>query len=90
MRIPGFHHFPELEELTKLHNVIVSSHVAFYTDENLRQITEKTLSNFEGFAGKTDLDEKHFRSLMNHRRDNIRRCFVRNCPCDSLLIHCDW
>ena len=56
----GFSDFPELDELSKLSNVIISSHVAFYTDESIRQITEKTLSNFEGFTGKGELDEKAF------------------------------
>lgn len=56
----GFVNHPDLQELANMHNVIMSSHVAFYTDESIRQITEKTLSNFEGFTGKTDLDEKAF------------------------------
>ena len=56
----GFEAFPELQELTEMKNVIISSHVAFYTDESIRQITEKTLSNFEGFEGKSELDEKAF------------------------------
>lgn len=46
--------------MSKMTNVIISSHVAFYTDESIRQITEKTLSNFEGFIGKSELDEKAF------------------------------
>ena len=56
----GFVNHPELQELANMSNVIMSSHVAFYTDESIRQITEKTLSNFEGFVGKSDLDEKAF------------------------------
>ena len=52
--------FPELEELSKMNNVIISSHVAFYTDESIKQITDKTVSNFEGFLGKEELDEKAF------------------------------
>lgn len=56
----GYEHYPELEDLTRMHNVIISSHIAFYTDESIRQITEKTLSNFEGFIGKVELDEKAF------------------------------
>jgi D-lactate dehydrogenase len=56
----GFKALPELKTLTEMHNVIVSSHVAFYTDESIRQITEKTLSNFEGFEGSKELDEKSF------------------------------
>lgn len=43
-----------------MHNVIISSHVAFYTDESIRQITQKTLDNFEGFTGVSELDEKSF------------------------------
>lgn len=55
-----FHDFPELDDLSKMSNCIISSHVAFYTDESIRQITEKTLANFEGFYGKIPLDEKCF------------------------------
>ena len=43
-----------------MHNVIMSSHIAFYTDESVKQITEKTLKNFEGFLGNDILDEKAF------------------------------
>ena len=50
----------DLQDLANMHNVIMSSHVAFYTDESIRQITQKTLSNFEGFMGTIDLDEKAF------------------------------
>ena len=56
----GYEHYPELQDLTGMHNVIISSHVAFYTDESIRQITEKTLSNYQGFIGKEDFDEKAF------------------------------
>jgi len=56
----GFENMPELSELTHMKNVIISSHVAFYTDESIRQITQKTLDNFEGFLGKQELDEKAF------------------------------
>ena len=56
----GYEHYPELQDLSEMHNVIISSHVAFYTDESLRQITEKTLGNFRGFLQKEDLDEKAF------------------------------
>eukprot|EP00918_Siedleckia_nematoides_P006414 GHVU01013901.1.p1 GENE.GHVU01013901.1~~GHVU01013901.1.p1 ORF type:complete len:261 (-),score=45.99 GHVU01013901.1:374-1120(-) len=45
--------YPELQELVKMDNVILSSHVAFYTDESVRQITEKTLKNFEEFFNGT-------------------------------------
>lgn len=60
MTAKKFDSLPELEQLTKMNNVIISSHVAFYTDESIRQITEKTLSNFEGFEGKIKLDESAF------------------------------
>lgn len=56
----GFEHHPELEELASMHNVIISSHVAFYTDESIKQITQKTLDNFEGFIGVKELDDKSF------------------------------
>ena len=56
----GYEHYPDLQELTSMDNVIISSHIAFYTDESVRQITEKTLSNFEEFVGKKELDEKAF------------------------------
>ena len=61
----GYEHYPELHQLTDMNNVIISSHVAFYTDEAVKQITEKTVSNFEGFVGKTDLDEKAFVAWMH-------------------------
>ena len=56
----GYEHYPELKTLTELDNVIISSHVAFYTDESIRQITEKTLSNYLGFIGKEEQDPKAF------------------------------
>ncbi len=56
----GFENHPELEDLASMHNVIISSHVAFYTDESIRQITQKTLDNFKGFIGEIELDEKAF------------------------------
>ena len=49
-----------------MHNVIISSHVAFYTDEAVRQITQKTLENFEGFTGIMELDEKAFVAWSNN------------------------
>ena len=55
-----YEHYPELQDLSQMHNVIISSHVAFYTDEAVRQITQKTLENFEGFTGIMELDEKAF------------------------------
>ena len=60
MSAKGFGNHPELEELANMHNVIISSHIAFYTDESVKQITEKTLSNYEGFLGRAELDEKAF------------------------------
>jgi len=56
----GFANHPELQDLANMSNVIMSSHVAFYTDESIRQITEKTINNFEGFTGKIELDDKAF------------------------------
>ena len=56
----GFEKHPDLQELANMHNVVMSSHVAFYTDESIRQISQKTLDNFEGFIGKADVDEKAF------------------------------
>lgn len=56
----GFKHFPDLQELAQMDNVIMSSHVAFYTDESIQNITMKSLSNFEGFLGKVKLDESAF------------------------------
>jgi lactate dehydrogenase-like 2-hydroxyacid dehydrogenase len=56
----GFEHFPDLQELASMHNVIISSHIAFYTDESIRKISEKSLANFEGFIGKVQFDESAF------------------------------
>ena len=56
----GYEHYPELQALTSMNNVIISSHVAFYTDEAIRQITQKTLDNYEGFNEVIELDEKAF------------------------------
>ena len=51
----GFVDLPALATLASMDNVILSSHVAFYTDESIRQITEKTLNNYEEFIqGKVD------------------------------------
>ena len=57
---PGFRNFPDLEELTAQGNVILSGHVAFYTDESVREIASKTIENLEGFLGKRKLDDKAF------------------------------
>ncbi len=56
----GLEELPDVKQLADMHNVIISSHVAFYTDESIRQITEKTLSNYEGFIGKEEPDEKAY------------------------------
>ncbi len=56
----GFDKFPDLEELTGRGNVILSGHVAFYTDESVHQIAAKTLENYESFIGKRPIDEKAF------------------------------
>ena len=56
----GFENHPELQELSCMDNVIMSSHIAFYTDESVRQITEKTFQNFKTYVQNEDLDEKAF------------------------------
>jgi len=56
----GFKHHPDLAELATFEHVILSSHIAFYTDQAVEQITEKTLSNFEAFQGKAEMDKKAF------------------------------
>ena len=56
----GFENHPELQELSRMDNVIMSSHIAFYTDESVRQITEKTFQNFKSFVQNEYLDEKAF------------------------------
>jgi D-lactate dehydrogenase len=60
MHLKGFENHPDLQELASMHNVIISSHVAFYTDEAIRQITQKTLDNYQGFVGDKPLDETSF------------------------------
>ena len=60
MSSQGFRNHPDLKELAKMDNVIMSSHIAFYTDESVKQITEKTLNNFKGFFENDNLDEKAF------------------------------
>ena len=57
---PGYENFPDLEELTAQGNVILSGHVAFYTDESIREIASKTIENLEGFLGKGKLDDRAF------------------------------
>ncbi len=56
----GFENFPDLQELACMPNVIISSHIAFYTDESIRKISERSLQNFEGFLGKIPIDESRF------------------------------
>lgn len=56
----GFDLFPELKELAKMSNVIISSHLAFYTDESIKQISQKTLNNYEAFHAKDFTDTKAF------------------------------
>ena len=56
----GFKNHPYLKELSCMDNVIMSSHIAFYTDESVRQITEKTFQNFKTYVQNEDLDEKAF------------------------------
>jgi D-lactate dehydrogenase len=54
----GFKDDPELGKLVTYDNVIISSHIAFYTDQAVEQITTKTLSNYNAFVGKEEKDEK--------------------------------
>ena len=56
----GFGNFPDLEELTPQDNVILSGHVAFYTDESVREIASKTIENLEAFLGTGKLDDRAF------------------------------
>ena len=56
----GFRDHPDLGRLAEMDNVILSSHIAFYTDQAVQQITAKTLENFQGFIGKGPLDYKAF------------------------------
>jgi len=54
----GFANDPDLGKLVTYDNVIISSHIAFYTDQAVEQITAKTLSNYNAFTGKEEKDEK--------------------------------
>jgi len=56
----GFREDPLLAKLATFEHVILSSHIAFYTDQAVEQITAKTLANYQGFLGKEDKDEKAF------------------------------
>merc|ERR1712112_206311 len=51
---------PDLGRLAQFEHVILSSHIAFYTDQAVEQITAKTLSNYKGFMGQEPLDDKAF------------------------------
>ena len=56
----GFREHPDLGRLAEMDNVILSSHIAFYTDQAVEQITAKTLENYLGFIGKGSIDDKAF------------------------------
>ena len=56
----GFGNRKDLKELAAQDNVILSGHVAFYTDESIQQIASKTIENLEGFLGKGKIDDKAF------------------------------
>jgi len=56
----GFRDDPDLARLAQFEHVILSSHIAFYTDQAVEQITEKTLANFQAFSGKAERDDKAF------------------------------
>ena len=58
MSVKGFKNHPDIEELAKMHNVIISSHIGFYTDHSIKQISQKTLENYMGFINDGKLDEK--------------------------------
>jgi len=54
----GFKDHPELAKLVTFDNVVLSSHIAFYTDQAVEQITAKTLHNYNSFLGKEDKDKR--------------------------------
>ena len=56
----GFREHPDLGRLADMDNVILSSHIAFYTDQAVEQITAKTLANFQGFLGNGPKDQKAY------------------------------
>ena len=56
----GFREHPDLGRLAEMENVILSSHIAFYTDQAVEQITAKTLENYLGFIGRNSIDDKAF------------------------------
>jgi len=51
---------PDLGRLAQFEHVILSSHIAFYTDQAVEQITAKTLDNYKGFVGQEPIDDKAF------------------------------
>jgi len=56
----GFKDDPILEKISQFENVILSSHIAFYTDQAVEQITTKTLSNYKGFKGEEPKDDSAY------------------------------
>merc|ERR1711872_1070799 len=56
----GFRDNPDLARLAQFEHVILSSHIAFYTDQAVEQITAKTIENYMGFLGKGPKDDKAF------------------------------
>ena len=56
----GFRDDPDLARLSQFEHVILSSHIAFYTDQAVEQITAKTMENYMAFVGKGPKDEKAF------------------------------
>lgn len=56
----GFKKHPVLKEMASMQNVIMSSHIAFYTDVSIRNITDKSLANYQAFLGKQEKDPKAF------------------------------
>jgi len=56
----GFRDDPDLGRLAEFDNVILSSHIAFYTDKAVEQITAKTIENYMGFVEKGPKDDIAF------------------------------
>ena len=56
----GFRDDPNLAKLAQFDHVILSSHIAFYTDQAVEQICVKTLQNFCQFISDEKVDEKSF------------------------------
>ena len=57
---PGFGNYPDLQELAAKDNVIMSGHVAFYTDGSIHEIASKTIENLEELLGKRAIDNEAF------------------------------